>query len=128
MRAGVHERSAFGFQRKGIMSAFCRWRITRRGGENAHPADLDTAVAANVSWMVAAEQHQQNGKTIRKERAKMQMETGLSRQRNGKPSRWFDKTNMMVLQNHHDTFCKPSCWFPVLMGISARSVAHPRPF
>ena len=110
------------------MSAFCRWRITGRGGENAHPADLDTAVAANMLLKCAAEQHQQNGKTIRKERAKMQMETGLSRHQNGKPPWWFEKTTMVLLQNHYGTFSKPLWWFPVLMPISARSDGHLRPF
>ena len=100
----------------------------RRGGDGALVGVCKSADAANDVRKNAAEHHQRNGRTIRVERAKVTVMTGLARKQNGKPTRWFVKTNAILLQNQRDAFCKPTRWFPVPMRISARSPAHPRPF
>ena len=102
--------------------------MRRRGGDDARVGVRKSAGAANEVRKSAAEQHQRNGRTIRVERAKVTVMTGLARKQNGKAARWFVKTSAVVLQNHCGAFCKPLRWFPVLMRISARSPAHRRPF
>ena len=52
--------------------------VQRKCGEGALAGIRRSADAANEVRKSAAEQHQQNGKTIRMEGAKMQMETGIS--------------------------------------------------